>query len=265
MNNQLKILFILLLVSCNNDVMENESSFNLEDCKTKYLFFNDGIRFTDNNFAFFELDSIVFNYQNQKISKVIGGFELYDPLTSYNNKMLTNSIYDSIIKSYNTYKVYSVPPRIYYFTDNPENAVEYMTDNNKIQKITRRDGLVLNYFYENDLILEKNENNLLLRKFYLENHNLTKVEILKYDWSMELASKTEIIFQEYDAYPNPLKDKYYLLGAFYRSFSENNYRSYTVNSYNRLVDGSYELYDTHGFSAPFGYNDDHYPLYGNYN
>ncbi|RSK41659.1 hypothetical protein [Mangrovimonas spongiae] len=260
------IIPILLLTSCSNDdEIENEYSNNLLDSDVQYLLFNDDIRFTDNNFTFSQLDSIVFNYQNQNITKVIGGFEIYDPFSSYLNKRLTNDIYDSIIKLNDTYKVYTHPETApYYFTDNPENPVEYIISNNQIQKAIRRDGLVLNYYYGDNLILEKNDENLLLRKFYLENNNLIKVEKFKYDLNFEINDKTEILFQEYDSSPNPFKGKHYLLGAFYRSFSENNYSNYVINAYDRLDDGTFQLYYTLEVSTPFGYNDDNYPLFGNY-
>src|SRR5690606_24078515 len=101
------------------------------DCKVNYLFFNDDIRFTDNNFSFFQLDSIVFDYENQNISKVIGGFMFFDPFSSFNNKMLADTVYDSIIKEDNTYRTYTLPPVPYYVTDNPDNPVEYIITNNE--------------------------------------------------------------------------------------------------------------------------------------
>ena len=189
----------------------------------------------------------------------------YDPFSSFLNKMLTNNMYDSIIKLNETYKVYTLPTSMpYYFTDNPDNPVEYIINDQEIQQITRRDGFILNYEHESHFIYEKNEDGLVLKKFYLENNNLTKVEKFKYDLNLEVYQRTEILFQEYDSSPNPFKGKYYVLGAFYRSFSENNYRSYTINTYNRLDDGSFQLYQTLEASPPFGYTDDNYPLFGNY-
>lgn len=267
MKSLLKIIIpFLLLVSCSNDdISENVQPNNLLDTKVKYLLFNDGIRFTDDHFVFFQLDSIVYEYQNQNISKVIGGFMPFDPFSSFLNKTLTNNMYDSIIKLNETYKVYTLPTSVpYYFADNPDNPVEYIINNQAIQQVTRRDGLILNYEYENNFIYEKNESGLVLKKFYVENNNISKVEKFRYDLNLEVYNRTEILFQEYDSNPNPFKGKHYLLGAFYRSFSENNFSSYTINSYNRLDDGTFQLYYTFETTTSFGYNNDNYPLFGNY-
>lgn len=76
--------------------------------------------------------------------------------------------------------------------------------------------------------------------------------------------KKEIIFQDFDNKPNPLKGLYYLTGAFYRAFSANNYSACTINQYMRMTDGKIEKIGSYSFSIPILYTTDGYPKFGDY-
>jgi hypothetical protein len=70
--------------------------------------------------------------------------------------------------------------------------------------------------------------------------------------------------QEYDNAPNPFKGLYYIPGAFLRSFSANNYTSYTVNEYDMLTDTTYGIISSIHCRFPFTYDSDGWPEFGSY-
>ena len=78
-----------------------------------------------------------------------------------------------------------------------------------------------------------------------------------------LVYKKEILFTEYDDRPNPLKNKFYILGAFYRAFSKNNYVKVSINEYD-WIDGVFVKNQIFSFTVPFQYTAEGYPVYGDY-
>ncbi len=264
-------LIVLFVVSCSSDDGEDNTdspSNRLLDCHIHYLLFKDDIRLTNyNNIVFHEVDSVTYNYENGFASRVVGGFMYHDPAIN-SGLRITNRVSDSIVKVGNTYKVYILPAIPYMVQDvNPENPIEYVIVDYKIQKITRRDGFVFDYVYEDNVINEiYAENGVISRTFYLENGNLIKIEKFTHNFNLELIGQTEMLFQDYDSNPNPFKGKYYLIGSFFHSFSENNFRSIEVNKFNVLDDGSFVLESSNQYSMleNLDYNSDGYPLFGNY-
>jgi hypothetical protein len=98
----------------------------------------------------------------------------------------------------------------------------------------------------------------------MEDNNLVKVVKENIDLQGKLFRIEEMLFQEYDTNPNPFKNKYHISGAFYRAFSENNYKKTTKLVYTILIDGTFGLLSTTWFSMPIIYDDKGYPLFGTY-
>jgi hypothetical protein len=125
-------------------------------------------------------------------------------------------------------------------------------------------GYDLIYHYSKDKITETINDEFTNRTFYFEHGNLSKVLSEKYDNHGVLISVDEILFQDFDHNPNPLKARFYLSGAFFRSFSENNYQRYVRNSYFRSPDSTMTLIYSGSFAYPFTYNSSGYPMFGEY-
>lgn len=78
-----------------------------------------------------------------------------------------------------------------------------------------------------------------------------------------LIGATETIFSGFDKYLNPFENMFYVRGAFYRAFSENNFNTIThkvfsVNEQGRI------LLPEKSFSISFGYNAQGWPKFGDY-
>lgn len=120
------------------------------------------------------------------------------------------------------------------------------------------------YIYEDNLIYEF-LNGILFRTYHLTNNNLTKVDEFHYTLESppELFRKREITFSGFDNKPNLLKGKFYIDGAFYKAFSDNNYTSISARYYDYngqdftldpsyTFDGSFTLnYNMDGISTLF--------------
>jgi hypothetical protein len=206
-----------------------------------------------------------YQYESDKIVKTIGGFEVVPAGTFiFGNLLFSTSVHDSLVYKSDSVYIYTRPDITYSLFDNPNDPSIYVYDSSdRLLKILRRDGFEIHYSYSNNQITEKAKNGMLLRNLYFENGNLIRTEQLDY-WGQETVQhKREILFQEYDNNPNPFMNKHYILGAFLRAFSLNNYREITFNEYN-LVDGNMVLTTTQTTPMPVDYNNGHYPLFGDY-
>jgi hypothetical protein len=264
------ILFIIILTisGCKKDESTTPVP-KLKNCAAEYLKFSD-----DNKcFGYFSfvfppndvLKTIVsFKYKNDKVIQVTGGFRPVSPGVSY--ILFSNDVYDSIVYQDKSIFVYTKPSSInIFFNGYPDSPTVYTKDSNgKLIKMVRRDGVEINYIYQNNQITEKFSTGKIIRNFYIENNNLTRITSESGDTSYPYYSKTEILFQDFDTKPNPLKNMYHLSGAFYRSFSENNYSKYTINYYSRQENGEIGLMGTGSYSMPFEYTADGYPKFGEY-
>ena len=253
---------IFIFFSCEKEDVTPE--LNLKNCKVEYLNFMDDRRFIDNAYEIMD-DSMYFEYTNNNIVKTVGGFQLFPKGTNLLFRAFTNDVTDSVVYKGNQIFVYTKPAYPYFLSDKPDNPTIYsLNDNDKLGKITRRDGVAFNYTYEDNLIIEKNSNDLVLRTFIMANNNLNKVLKEYYDSDGKMYYKKEILFQDYDNNPNPFKNRYYLLGAFYRAFSENNFSKYTINEYGYLNDGSFGQNSSFTFTMPIKYNKYNLPIFGDY-
>lgn len=264
------VLFIVLSYflhpACNksNEVTTNELLLN---CSVEYLNYTDNPLFNNTDLTYPPNDALAtkihFEYNEDVLTGIKGGFVLVPDGNHMRLVFDEEFIYDSIVYDGNKVKVFTKPEFAYTAFDNPENPIIYQINtDNKLEKITKRDEVQLNYTYNNNQVVEKSHEGETLRTFYLEDGNLVKVETNKYVQGV-LAYKKELLFIDYDDKPNTLKNKFYILGAFYRAFSKNNYTKYQLNEY-RMVDGEFIQTSSYSFSMPIAYTSNGYPAYGDY-
>jgi hypothetical protein len=242
-----KILLLLLCISCSTNDDENTiDPCKLKSYKTVQLYFEYfdrqdlGVRFDgfDPNFEGIQLE---YDSSN-RIVKVIGGPRPF-PMGSNQIGWFTSALtqYD-LVYSQNNINITSVIESFYGDTTN-----DYTIEDSKIveRSIIIQQGLLnekvnFTYQYQGNAVLEYKEEDLY-RTFYFENNNLVKIEELIYhdmnnplQESDILYAKYEIVFSEFDNLQNLLEGKFFIDGAFFKSFSKNNYHKielvyYTYN------------------------------------
>ncbi|UMY67002.1 MULTISPECIES: hypothetical protein [unclassified Flavobacterium] len=232
-----KLFFVFALAAivfgCSND--ESEPSCRLISVSTLPLWFEDyltGVPSSDPTFD----GKLHFSYVNGKIAKVKGGMmRRSDPHTFF----MTGSVEDSLVYNGDSVRVYvahNIDPFL-------QRVHTYRITNNQLTYWKKAEvsvsGLVyfpnLTYEYNGDTILEKRNGNLW-RVFEMQNGNLTKVTQNFYDAQGQYAGKREWLFTDYDTSPNLLKGKFYIEGAFFAAFSNNNYRRWEERS-SYVLDG----------------------------
>jgi hypothetical protein len=246
----------------------------LKNCKIEHLFFQDEINIANfQSIAFPPDDSLgtfcSYTYASEKMTRITGGFILVPSGTNF-TRLFSKYAYDSIHFSDNTiysYSKYNVDGTTHQDILTP--TIFYLDSQNKLIKFNKKDGFHpegfdLYYTYSGNQVTETDSDGLTLREFYFENKNLVKVTTERYNTEGVLSWKREILFQEFDDKPNPFKNIYHVKGAFFRAFSENNYKSYTINKYSQFEDGSFGIIYTYCFSMPITYNADGYPMFGDY-
>jgi len=269
------LLFIIFaVISCTKDKTPSVTP-KLKNCRIEYLFFKDEITILDyQSINFAPYDSTVvacsYTYADDKLTKTTGGFVAVASGSNFSNFLFSTDAYDSIHFENNviySYTKFNFGGLIY--TDISGPAIYTLDSQNKLIKISKKDafhpyGLELTYTYSENLVTETYNNGSIRRKFYLENNNLVKVVTEVNDLHGALYSKKEILFEGFDNKPNPFKNMYYVKGAFFRAFSENNYQKVTVTEYSYLLDGTFGINSTWWFAMPFDYNADGYPKFGDY-
>lgn len=264
------LITFLYLFGCKKDDQSTPAP-KLQNCAIEYLNFSDDYRFAGNTLTFPPNDPLItmcsYEYQNDNIIKVTGGFLPLPAGSNFSNLLFSRDVFDSIVYNGNEISVFKKYTNFPWA--NSENPSIYTLDSqNKIQKLTVNNGFntsfEVNYSYSINEITEKNKNGVILRKLYMEGNNLVKIVKESTDFQGILLRREEILFQEYDTNPNPLKNKYHISGAFYRAFSENNYKKTTKLVYTILIDGTFGLLSTSWFSMPIIYDDRGYPLLGSY-
>ncbi len=269
-NIPIVLITFLFLFSCKK-VDQQAPAPKLQNCAIEYLNFTDDYRFAYNSLTYPPNDPeetiCSYEYQNEKIVKVTGGFLPLPAGSNFSNLVFSGDVFDSIVYNGNEISVFKKYTNFQWA--NSENPSIYNLDSqNQIQKLTVNNGFdtnfEINYTYSNNEITEKNKNGVTLRKLFMEGNNLVKIVKESIDLQGKLFRKEEIIFQEYDTNPNPFKNKYHISGAFYRAFSENNYKKTTKLVYTILVDGTFGLLSTSSLSIPITYNERGFPLFGTY-
>jgi hypothetical protein len=269
MKKYLPLLISVILLSGCTPSGNDEPERLLKNVSIEYLDFANDFRFPGAQLGYTAAEPYKtlcsFEYKGRQVCKVSGGFKLQTGGTSVATYVYTQVVTDTLVYDGTTVNVYTRPQYSYFTGDKPANPTVYkLNEDGKIVQFTRRDGYQVNYSYNGDIIAEKNAAGDTLRIFYLENNNLVKI-IKKYkDSNGIIISVLETLFENYDESPNPLKDKYYLIGAFYRSFSKNNFNSITQNYYVMLADGSSRFLSASVTSVLISYDQNGYPEFGEY-
>lgn len=187
---------------------------------------------------------IVLNYNYQFTNKItlqyndlyqitgtLGGLLISPAGTNRNIVCMSNDVVDKIQDKEN-----------YIFT---ENAYPYNTYSDTTKYVIKSGKLIeriiikknpyslldYTYQYTGNKIIETLNGVLQTSIIYLSSNNVSKFENFIYNNSKEIIYKTEIIYSDYDQSINLLKGYYYIHGAFYNSFSTNNYKKREVNTY----------------------------------
>jgi len=269
------LLFIVFaVIGCTKD----EAPINipkLKNCRVEYLFFRDEITLSGNqSMNFLPNDSSFvtcsYTYTDDKLTKNTGGFVNVPAGINFSNLLFSTAVYDSIDFEGNRIYIFTKAKFATTIVENTYDPVIFtLNADKKLSTIFKRDaynpdGYSYTYTHSDNLITETNSKGQVSRKFFFENNNLVKVVSEIFDLNGTLCSKKEILFQEFDNKPNPFKNMYFVKGAFFRAFSENNYQKFTINEYSQLNDGTFGLYNTGWFSMPIEYNADDYPMFGDY-
>ena len=266
------VFITLTTISCSKESdkieIDNQTKYRLKNCRIEYLIFADNIKFSSFTKLYYpptqgEIIQTEFTYSDDKLSQVKGGF-----IFSYSvGLVFTHMIYDSIVHNENNTDVYTKP---IYFSNSLGNFYKdeyfrYNIDNsNHLRNIRLIDGSILTYTYSGETITEKNSSGKVIRTFKFSNKNLVSVEQIVGDKESGSYYVVEYRFNNYDNKPNPLKGKFYMEGAFYRSFSENNYLDFnkTISVFEKGVYTGF--LESYWFKMTFTYNADGYPNFGEY-
>lgn len=263
------ILVAFLVLGCSKSDENNaEKSIRLKNSYVEYLFFDDDIRYALGTTFFTPVsgtkDLLTFNYKNNTPCNINGG---YWPPYSENNltwHTFKSEAQDEITINSST-NSFDVTPSYYQSQDSTNLTFTFSIDqNNNLLKITQPNGNSLNYTYLKDLIVEKDSSGKITRNFYFENKNLIRVTKIIGDSLSGNYLIKEIKFNSYDNSPNPFKNRFYLQGAFYRSFSVNNYIDCYINTYEVKNGVSQGLISQEWRPSKFTYNSRNYPIFGEY-
>ncbi len=271
------IFFVLITLvfaySCSKD-NSSSSTHKLKNCYLEYLYFKDEIRTYSIETVEFPMSEdplrCTYTYEGENIKRNVGNFLFVPSGGNLAKKMFSDQAYDSLINenglvvSYTKY--YDGQGNIHEYSTNP--IVYYINSQNGIEKITKKmygNSNLYKYTYINsgDSIREMINDSIPGRIFYFSGNNLEKVVTDLY-YQGKLTSKKEILFENYDQKPNPFKNLYYLPGAFYRAFSNNNYLGITINQYGYLADSTFGITSTSHYSTTISYDSDGYPNFGDY-
>ena len=267
------IILISMFWSCKQDEVISPV-YRLKNCAIEYLNFSDDNKYLNNTSLNFPANEVLktvvtFKYENNNVIQSIGGFINVPGGTNLTNLLFSTNVYDSIVYSGYEVMVYT-KPNVFYSpslspTENRLSPTIYTLDQNgRLIRFLRRDSQMISYFYLDNLIVEKNSENKILRNFYFENENLVTITKEYGDTTDAYYYKKEINFQDFDNNPNPLKGQYHLTGAFYRAFSTNNFAAYTISEYMRMDDGKIGKIGSYWYTMPIIYTTDGYPKFGDY-
>ncbi len=270
--NLVLAVLISLFWSCQQDDLITPVP-RLKNCAIEYLCFIDDNKYLYNSSMNIPPNdplktTVIFGFNNNQIIKTTGGFMNVPSGFNLDNLSFSSDIYDSIVYRGNEILVFTKPRVIYAHLspkEKPNNPTIYELDKEgRLIRMVRRDSVSISYSYTENQIVETNDKNEILRNFYFENENLIKVTREYGDTNSTYYYKKEIIFQDFDKNPNPLKGLYQVTGAFYRAFSANNYSAYTINQYMRMEDGKIEKVGNYWYSMPIIYTTDGFPKFGDY-
>lgn len=245
-------LIYILLVSCSSD---NSLSpiCKLLSVKVKVLFHEDlSITSAYNpNFS----GKLNFEYDNQnKLTMVKGGVLVPPP-----GQFLTNWYYDDSVVDLVTYSSDTI--KVHYNSTNlaSTNKKAFKLDNSGrlLYKKETKGNIIneYNYAYNGNTILET-RNGYEYRTYTMSNGNLVSIEqFYRSGIGNAITGKKQFLFLNYDATENLLKGKYYIDGAFFNGFSNNNYQRFEMNQYS-YNNGTYTQTSNYYATFPLTYSSD---------
>lgn len=265
MKKQIALLGIIAtLFGCEKDDTSDSTPI-LQNCAVEYLDFKDEMRYGAVNGILIPADSrtLSFVVEKGRYVKVQGGVVAMAAGTSFSWAFNTGC-YETLTYEGSSVKVFSSSELTFYAKDNPKNPTIYSFDSKgRLDKVTQRNGNTVSYQYQADVALEKDASGNTLRTFSFSNGNLVKVEKLWKNTEGVVIQKEEMLFEGFDSHPNPFKGKHYVLGAFYRAFSNSNFTKRTVNTY-ILQDGALVKRSTATETVEIRYDANGNPLLGEY-
>lgn len=203
---------------------------------------------------------VEFEYDNNnKISKVSGGLTLVACGSTFGMWILWDSAYQLV-----TYNGSTIIAQHFTYPGSQQayEVREFVIKNDIVEsvRITKPSAPnstpIENTYQLNGNLIEEKRNGNLFRTFTIENNNLVKAErIFKNQFTGEIGGKTEILFQNYDNKVNYLRGKYFIVGAFYKAFSKNNYTKITTRNFS-YENNTYKLVQETSVDFPLKYNGD---------
>lgn len=252
-------IFTILLFSCTDNIDKAVVPKKITSVKYIALVYDD---ITLSNIYHPSSGKISFEYDNlNRINKVVGGLVTVGSLTNFNELTLGDEAQDNISYENNVIKV-----ECSYNTGYRPYNKEFVVQNDKIISRSVVDinpysspSIAYTYEYLNDKIIEKRDGNSF-RTFTITNGNLTKVEQINYGLMIQnvwvdnqIRGKKEYLFSDFDNTENLLKGKFYINGAFFNAFSNNNYRKMVINYYT-YTNNQFVLNDYSSLNFNFGYD-----------
>lgn len=266
------LLIVFLFVACKDDKIINEEAVTSENIKlfsvkTDALVYDEMLKTVDLSYLpFYHISNnknfsnrIFFEYNNkQQIVYTTGGTILMKLTPDFTTLSYTDYIKDTI--QYIGDTVITINSSFNFA--NP-NITKSVIKNNQL--VSRK--VILNfpvhaennytYSYSGDKVTET-MNGVRTANYYLTEGNLTKVEKFIYNKAGDISMKTEMIFSGYDKSINLLKGKFFITGAFYCAFSENNHNKMVVQNYS-MVDNELAVYSRYPDTITYHLNSANVP------
>lgn len=250
----------LFVVSCQtNDPEEIELSNNIQNFEAyhyRYMHYPNGVLPSGSS----EIINIQYDNQNRPVKRVGGLLPL--PGSTGFNYTFSNNYSEEIAYGNNEISL-TVKVSLPNYSDLLKTI--FKTENGKIVKKINIDPYVndtIEYYYSNDKIIKSVRKKQLpvsdTKYYYNSIGNIDSIvsRPLRYDavsqtWQVDLSNKIKTVqtFKDYDNSLNPTKKLMMFEEIFYRSLSENNYRSYESKSYD--VNGN--VYDLSTRNWTFNY------------
>ncbi|WP_053993034.1 hypothetical protein [Mangrovimonas sp. TPBH4] len=215
----------LLLLGCSNT---DEDNCNVVSCRTSSLIYQNinrpftSIYGSHNDYS----GKIFFDYNGDKIVTIHGGLQTILLGVNQSGYALSDYVTTNITYEGSTVIV----------DTNSDYPDEFVIQNQKL--VSRRTKgqhypfsmITYTYEYLNDLIIERLDNQITC-KYYFTNGNLQKVEYYKNLDANTFYKQRELILSNFDNSDNLLKGLFFVEGAFYKAFCQNNYQKVEINEY----------------------------------
>lgn len=241
--NIVKITLVVLLCLNFFSCSDNEDSYcRVENFRSVNIFYDEFLP-TSYGYNYSFDGKIYLQYDNSgRINKVLGGLLCLPHPTPSSPFYMSNNVEEYVVYEGTKIRVASLNMYEKEFEIQDDQLVSQKTTytpNLNIFLLADKCSEVLYYEYQGNVVLEK-ENDLTRRIFHLENGNLVKVELFLRNFNAENIGKIEYTLSDYDSNPNLLKGKFFIHGNFFKAFSNNNYKRFSVRRYD-YVDGNYVL------------------------